>query len=73
MPILRQNTLNVNNFKEDFIMEYIYRMSREMYWETVAEAEDCKMTIEQYVTATFGLRGKCVKVEIIDYVKEKLD
>lgn len=64
MPILRQNKSNVNNFKEDFIMGYIYRMSRKMYLETVADAKDCKMTIEQYVTATFGLRGKCVKVEI---------
>ena len=64
MSILRQSTLNVNNFKEDFIMEYIYRMSRKMYEETLANAWKCKMTIEQYVTATFGLRGKCVKVEI---------
>lgn len=45
-------------------MEYIYGMSREMYLETVKDAKDCKMTVEQYVTATFGLRGKCVKVEI---------
>lgn len=65
MPILRQNTINVNNFKEDFIMEYIYRMSRKMYLETVADAKDCKMTIEQYVTSAFGLLGKCVKVEIV--------
>lgn len=64
MPILRHKISNVNNFKEDFIVEYIYRMSSEMYWKTVADAKDCKMTIEQYVTATFGLRGKCVKVEI---------
>lgn len=64
MPILRQKTINVNNFKEDFIMEYIYRMSRKMYWETVKDAEDCNMTIEQYVTETFGIRGKCIKVEI---------
>ena len=65
MPILRQNTLNVNNFKEDFIMEYIYRMSRKMYLETIADSKDCKMTVEQYVTATFGIRGKCVKVEVL--------
>lgn len=45
-------------------MEYIYRMSREMYWRTLADVKDCKMSIEQYVTETFGLRGKCVKVEI---------
>lgn len=45
-------------------MEYIYRMPREMYWETVKDARECKMTVEQYVTATFGIRGKCVKVEI---------
>lgn len=64
MPILRQNILNVNDFKEKFIMEYIYRMSRKMYFETAANAKDCKMTVEQYITATFGLRGKCVKIEI---------
>lgn len=45
-------------------MEYIYRMSRKMYMETAKDAKDFKMTIEQYVTETFGLRGKCVKVEI---------
>lgn len=45
-------------------MEYIYRMSRKMYLETIADAKDCKMTVEQYVTATFGIRGKCVKVEV---------
>lgn len=45
-------------------MEYIYRMSRKMYLETVVDAKECKMTVEQYVTATFGIRGKCVKVEI---------
>lgn len=46
-------------------MEYIYRMSRKMYWETVKDAEDCNMTVEQYVTETFGLRGKCVNVEVL--------
>lgn len=65
MPILRRNTSNVNNFKEDFIMEYIYRMSRKMYLETIADAKDCKMTVEQYVTATFGLCGECIKVEVL--------
>lgn len=45
-------------------MEYIYRMSRKMYLETVADAKDCKMTVDQYVAETFGLCGKCVKVEI---------
>lgn len=45
-------------------MEYIYRMSRKMYLQTIANAKDCKMTVEQYVTTTFGLRGKCAKVEI---------
>lgn len=39
-------------------MEYIYRMSKEMYWRTVADAKDYKMTVEQYVMSTFGLRGK---------------
>lgn len=45
-------------------MEYIYRMSRKMYRETLVDAQKCKMTIEQYVTAIFGLRGKRVKVEV---------
>lgn len=46
-------------------MEYIYRMSRRMYQEADADARKCKMTIEEYVTATFGIRGKCVKVEVV--------
>lgn len=45
-------------------MEYIYRMSRKMYDGTLKDERKCKMTVEQYVTETFGLRGKCVKVEI---------
>lgn len=45
-------------------MEYIYKMSRKMYLETVADAKDCKMTVEQYITAVFGLLGKCIKIEI---------
>lgn len=45
-------------------MEYIYRMSREMYQETVVDAKKCGATIEKYVTETFGLRRKCIKVEI---------
>lgn len=64
MTILRHNKSNVNNFKEDFIMEYIYRMSRKMYWETIKDAHDCHMLITQYVTERFGLRGTCIKVEI---------
>lgn len=35
-----------------------------MYEETIKDAWKCKMTIEQYVAVTFGLRGKRVKVEI---------
>lgn len=46
-------------------MGYIYRMSRGMYQKVLADAEDCKMTIKQYVEETFGLLGKCVKVEIV--------
>lgn len=45
-------------------MGYIYRMSGKMYMETVLDAKKCNMTVEQYVTETFGLLGKCAKVEI---------
>lgn len=63
MIILEQKTENVNNFKEDFIMGYIYKMSKEMYEEVIKEAKYSKMSVEEYVTATFGLVGKCVKVD----------
>lgn len=46
-------------------MKYIYRMSRKMFCETLAEARESKMKIEKYITANFGIRGECVKVEII--------
>lgn len=46
-------------------MKYIYKMSREMFWETAQDAWDSKMTIEEYITKTFGIIGECVKVEII--------
>lgn len=49
--------------KEDF-MNYIYKMSRAMFYETLIDARKSKMSIEDYVTAIFGLRGKCVKVEV---------
>lgn len=49
---------------EEFIMEYIYRMSKRAYMETVKDAMVQGMTVEQYVTKTFGLLGKCIKVEI---------
>lgn len=45
-------------------MKYIYKMSEEMFYKTLADAKDCKMTIEEYVTKTFGLLGERVKVEI---------
>lgn len=50
--------------KEDF-MNYIYKMSRRMFIETLVDAKKSKMSIEDYVAATFGLRGKCVKVEAV--------
>lgn len=46
-------------------MKYIYKMSREMFWKTFADAEESKMTVEEYITKTFGLLGECVKVEIM--------
>lgn len=45
-------------------MEYICRMTTGMYWRTIADSYDCGMSVEEYITATFGLRGKCVKAEI---------
>lgn len=45
-------------------MEYIYRMSIGMYWRTVADAYDCGMTVEEFVSERFGFRGKCVKIEV---------
>lgn len=47
------------------MMKYVYRMSKEMFLETVIDARKAKMSVEEYVTSTFGLRGECVKVEII--------
>lgn len=46
-------------------MKYIYKMSRKMYQETLEDARKCEMTVAEYVTATFGLLGECVKVEIM--------
>lgn len=46
-------------------MKYIYRMSRGMFYATLAEAQGSNMKVEQYITANFGIRGECVKVEII--------
>lgn len=46
-------------------MKYIYRMSRQMFFATLVEAQKSKMKVEQYITANFGIRGECVKVEII--------
>lgn len=46
-------------------MKYIYKMSMEMFLETSKDAMESGMTIEKYVTKTFGLLGECVKVKII--------
>lgn len=46
-------------------MKYIYRMSRKMFYETLVEARESKMKLEKYITANFGIRGECVKVEAI--------
>lgn len=45
--------------------KYIYKMSRDMYWATVFDAERCGMSITEYVTRYFGIIGECIKVEII--------
>lgn len=46
-------------------MKYIYRMSRKMYFEVCADAKEVNMSVPEYVTAHFGICGKCIKVEII--------
>lgn len=47
-------------------MEYIYKMSKEMYQETEDDAKKLKYkSIADYITDYFGLYGKCVKVEIV--------
>ncbi len=46
-------------------MKYIYRMTRKMFYATLSEAKENNMKVEQYITANFGIRGECVKVEII--------
>lgn len=46
-------------------MKYIYRMSRQMFFETAVDARNANMTVEKYITATFGLLGECVKVEVV--------
>ena len=46
-------------------MNYIYKMSEEMFFETLTDANEEEMSMEKYVTTYFGLRGKCIKVEIL--------
>lgn len=46
-------------------MKYIYRMSRRMFFATLKDIQEDHMKLEKYITANFGLRGECVKVEII--------
>ena len=46
-------------------MKYVYRMSRKMFLETLADAKGCGMCITQYITKNFGIIGECIKVEII--------
>lgn len=42
---------------------YIYKMSRMKYMITKRHAGEACMTIEEYVTETFGIRGTCIKAE----------
>lgn len=46
-------------------MKYVYRMSKDMFYETLADAKRCSMHITQYITENFGLIGECIKVEVI--------
>lgn len=46
-------------------MKYIYKMSKKMFIETLTDASDAKMSVEEYVTTYFGIRGECIKVEIL--------
>lgn len=46
-------------------MKYIYKMSKKMFFKTLIDANKAKMSVEKYVTAHFGLRGECIKVEIL--------
>lgn len=45
-------------------MEYIYRMSREMFNQVKKDADISNMRVEKYITSFFGLKGKCIKVEV---------
>ncbi len=36
-----------------------------MFFVTLKDAREENMKLEKYITANFGLRGECVKVEII--------
>lgn len=36
-----------------------------MFFATLKEAREDNMKLEKYITANFGIRGECVKVEII--------
>lgn len=46
-------------------MKYVYRMSRKMFWETADDAREAGIGITKYITENFGLRGECIKIEII--------